>query len=421
MSRPVSIVSISTSRRDQIDRMAEAGLIREGRVFTLSLAPIREQLGPRWDTRSDHIWDGVERALLRKLPPPDVFIRLDDITVLAAIASSSAYDAQVTCTEVLRSVLTFFLGRNADEDVQLARVSDLSGGQLSCVPVDPNAPPPPRPATASPVSRTGAPAPEAGETDCAPASWTPPLAGRSYATPFVTAKGEAIPMVIDVTAVWRLDDGSIAAYALRRRLPHSLGPLSDADREAIDLATFARLNELLVEYKNEGGMFALFVPVYFESISARRQRNNLIGRSADVVDVMRKAVVLEIEGLHAGLPIGRVGEATSLMRPFVRSMMARVSEPAMVERLMSEYAFAALTADGALHRRGFRRLSRLLDVMRRRSRNILLHEVPHEAEDTVRAAGVSHITLPGEDDRRDGRPEPTPWLSEDDPSPNEAD
>ncbi|WP_339915527.1 hypothetical protein [uncultured Brevundimonas sp.] len=420
MSSPVSIVSISTSRRDQIDRMAEAGLIREGRVFTLSLAPIREQLGSRWDTRSDHIWDGVERALLRKLPPPDVFIRLDDITVLAAIASSSGYDAQVTCTEVLRSVLTFFLGRNADEDVQLARVSDVSGGQLSCVPVDPSAPPP-RPAAVPPVSRAGATASEATETDCTPASWTPPLAGRSYATPFVTAKGEAIPMVIDVTAVWRLDGGGIAAYALRRRLPHSLGPLSDADREAIDLATFARLNELLVEYQNEGGMFALFVPVYFESISARRQRNNLVGRSAGVVDVMRKAVVLEIEDMHAGLPTGRVGEAVSLMRPFVRSMMARVSEPAMVERLMSEYAFTALTADGALHRRGFRRLSRLLDAMRRRSRNILLHEVPHEAEDTVRAAGVSHITLPGEDDRRDGRPESTPWVSEDDPSPGEAD
>tara|TARA_R110002012_G_scaffold317745_1_gene534774 strand:+ start:28524 stop:29786 length:1263 start_codon:yes stop_codon:yes gene_type:complete len=420
VSSPVSIVSISTSRRDQIDRMAEAGLIREGRVFTLSLAPIREQLGSRWDTRSDHIWDGVERALLRKLPPPDVFIRLDDITVLAAIASSSGYDAQVTCTEVLRSVLTFFLGRNADEDVQLARVSDVSGGQLSCVPVDPSAPPP-RPAAVPPVSRAGATASEATETDCTPASWTPPLAGRSYATPFVTAKGEAIPMVIDVTAVWRLDGGGIAAYALRRRLPHSLGPLSDADREAIDLATFARLNELLVEYQNEGGMFALFVPVYFESISARRQRNNLVGRSAGVVDVMRKAVVLEIEDMHAGLPTGRVGEAVSLMRPFVRSMMARVSEPAMVERLMSEYAFTALTADGALHRRGFRRLSRLLDAMRRRSRNILLHEVPHEAEDTVRAAGVSHITLPGEDDRRDGRPESTPWVSEDDPSPGEAD
>lgn len=409
VSNSVSVAAISASRQGQLDRILDAGLVKQGRVFSLSLKAIQEQLGPRWEQRKDHVWEALERALSRKMPPPDVFMRIEDTTVLAAIASSNAYDAQMKCAEVLRSVLTFFLGRSADEDVDISRVSGLQDGLLTCEAVDLTAPP-------SALSAFDA-APEPDAAARTPDQWTPPLAGRSYAAPFRDRRGEVVPMVLDVTAVWRLDDGIIGAYALRRRFPQRMGPLNDQEREQVDNATFDRLIELLEEYQREGGLFALIAPIYFETISSRRSRINLLGRCSNVISIMRQAVVLEIQGINSGMPHGRLQEAASMMRPFVHSTMANVMEGAVVESVMREYPFSALVAEVGGRSQGFDRLSYLLTAMRRRTRNVMVHRVPPKAEAFVRSLGVTHITLQETDSRLKSAPSSTLWPDEPAPSP----
>lgn len=404
MSNPVSVASVSASRRGQLERILDAGLVQQGRVFALSLKAIQVQLGPRWEQRKDHVWEALERALSRKMPPPDVFMRVEDTTILAAVASSNAYEAQMKCAEVLRSVLTFFLGRSADEDIDISRVSGLADGELTFETVDLTAPP-------SALARYDA-VPKPGPVARTPDEWTPPLAGRSYAAPFRDRRGEIVPMVLDVTAVWRLDDGIIGAYALRRRLPQRIGPLNDEEREQVDNATFSRLIELLEEYQREGGLFALIAPIHFETISSRRSRINLLGRCSSVRSTMRQAVVLEIQGLSGGMPHGRLQEAASMMRPFVHSAMANVGERTVVDFAMREYPFSALTAEVGGRAQGFDRLSALIAAMRRRNRNVMVHRVPPKAEAFVKTLGVTHITLQDTDTRLKGAPSPTIWPDE---------
>ena len=91
----VSLASLGATRADQLARIAEAGLMQQGRVFLLSLDAIRLELGPRWEGRHELIWDTLNRALTKRMPPPDVFVRINDATVLAAIVSVDPYSGQV--------------------------------------------------------------------------------------------------------------------------------------------------------------------------------------------------------------------------------------------------------------------------------------------------------------------------------------
>lgn len=389
MTAAVSLSEISATRRDQLERILDAGLVRQGRVFALSLGPIQRQLGARWEAKREQVWEAVERALSRRMPPPDVFMRVDDATVLAAVASASAYDGQVRCAEVLRGILNFFLGRSAEEDVEIARVSGLSDGMLSCEALDLAAPVP----AAAPRPDAGRPAPGA-QTG---AHWSPPLGGRSYAAPFFDRRGEPVPMVIEIAPVWRLDLGTVSAYALRRHLPARTPALNDDDREALDNATFDRLVTLLEEYQREGGMFALIAPVFFSTLSSRRSRLNLIGRCGPVLNVMRQAVIFEIEGLSGGIPAGRIRETAAMAGPFARCLTACVTDADQAEAVLREYAFHGVAVQAAQRPWGAEGLGRLISTVRRRTPNVMVHRVlTGDDEDRLRALGASHLTLMGE-------------------------
>ena len=374
--------ALGASRADQLARIEEAGLIKQGRVFLLSLDAIRQELGPRWPTRSEIVWDTMHKALVKRMPVPDIFIRIDDATILAAVASVDAYEGQVRCAEVLGSTLAFFLGRNADSDIKISRVSGLSANALACEPVNLSAPPPPRPV---PVEAVVPPGARNGER------WKPPLAGRNVTAPFTSLEKGTVPMRFEIVPVWRLDQGIISAYAIRRRLPARLDSYSDHDRELMDHALIDLLLPLLEEYRREGGVFALIAPGSFSSAAARRPRLDLVDRCGPVLDVMRQAVMMEIDGLGAGVPSGRIREMASMMKPFFRVLTACVRDPAEADAITRDYAFNGLAIDA--EHLNTAKLETLIRSLRRWTPNLVVHAIPQGTdEERLRALGVSHVT-----------------------------
>lgn len=359
-----------------------AGLVQQGKVFSLSVQSIQRELGARWESKKDQVWEAVERALSRRLVLPDVFLRLNDTIILVAIATADAYEGQIRCVEVLRSILTHFLGRAADDDVRLARVSGVRDGVLTVDAVDLAAPPPPRPAAA------GDGASQAGARPVG-AEWSPPLAGRSYAAPFLNARAQTVDMLVEIVPVWRLDRGLVSAYALRRQLPPRTEATTDDERLAMDIATADRLTALLHEYKREGAMFAIMVPIFYSTVSARRSREKLLERTWEVHDQMRRAVIYEVEGLSAGIPDGRISETAAMMRPFVHSLTACVTDRGQADAVLREYAFTGIAVQD-VHAAA---LEPMLVRFRRRTANIMVHRVrPDSDDDYLRSIGASHIT-----------------------------
>lgn len=373
------LTHLGSSRRDQLDRVIEAGLAAQGRVFALSLEPVRQSLGDRWEVKRDHIWDVAERTLERRLPPPDVFMRVDDTTFVAAVASRDSYDGQVLCADILRGLLSFFLGRNADDDVVLKRVASLDGGGLQCVQIDPFAPRPLKP------SQDTQPAPSRGPED-----WTPPLAGRRH-TAFIQAASHApVEVAFEIVPVWRLDTDSIGAFRIARDVA-DVGALSSAQVEAVDRATIDFLLPLLDEYRQEGGVFALIAPLSFSTLALVRPRLSLIQQWVPVSDLMRQAVILEIQDVDAGVPTGRTGETAAMMAPFFRGLMVGIDDISAAAEALSEHPFAGVVIDGdrlpvpTL-------LGRLIRAARKATRNILLVNGPSGLDEgSLRRAGVTHV------------------------------
>lgn len=381
MPTTVPLTILGASRRDQLDRIVEAGLVTQGRVFALSLEPVRASLGDRWVHKREHIWEAAERALEKRMPPPDVFLRVDDTTFLAAVASVDTYEAQVRCADVLRGLLSFFLGRSADDDVVLTRVAALDGHALLCEAVDLLAQP-----------RSFAPA--QAETDARPRSpedWSPPLGGRRVSTRIATASDDPAEVDLEITPVWRLDHGVIGAYRINR-IWRSLRPPSTAQAEAVDHATIDFLLPILEEYRREGGIFAVIAPLDLGVVMPARPRLGLISRWSEAADVMRRVVILEIEGADAGAPTGRIGETAAMLSPFFHSVMLQVSDQKIASVALREHAFSGVTIDAAkLKVRG--RLGGLIGAVRRFTRNIMLLNAPAGLSDPVlKTAGVTHAT-----------------------------
>lgn len=380
MSLVLSLTALGSSRRDQVERIVEAGLAEQGRVFALSLEPVRQSLGDRWAHKREQVWEAAERALERGLPPPDVFLRVDETTFLAAMASTDAYEGQVRCAEILRGLLTFFLGRSADDDIVLQRATRLGVEGMSLERVDPFSPRPPNPRR-GPI--------DVEPVEKSPEDWVPPLSGRRHVATLFTA-AQRVELELEIEPIWRLDQGVIGAYRIRRIL-RGVGSPSAAQAEAMDQATIDFLLPILDEYRREGGFFALIIPLNFGSVSASRPRMGLIGRWAGAADLVRQVVMLELAGVNQGVPTGSVGMTAALLSPFFKGLLLQVSDEETANVALREHAFhgAVIDAAGLMRRSG---LGGLIRAVRRLTRNVMLLNAPRALDDRVLAtAGVSHV------------------------------
>lgn len=385
---PTPISRLGPSQRQQLDRAIAAGLVERGSVFVLSLLPIRDQSGQKWEVRKDQIWERVERTFSANLPVEDVFLRADEVSFVVAIASCSAYEGQARCVALLREIMTHFLGRPGDESIRISRVTGVSGPDLAGDPIDIHAPPDPRHCKA-PTSR-------AVTASLASHQWDPPLGGRSYAAPFTNLRGDAVEMRLHVVPVWCLRRGLISSYAIRRSYPHSQPPQNDFDQEAADIQIVQRMVELLKEYKQRGGVFALHVPIYFTTAGARRSQVNFLGRCAPVLQLMRQVVVLEIENVTDGIPQSRLQEALSMFSPFVRAVMAGVRVGDQLNISIKACRFSGITIEADPTQSTFENLKYLLARSKRITPNVVVHNIASMpiAESQLAALGVSHVTAP---------------------------
>lgn len=322
---------------------------------------------------------------------------MDDTSVLVAVASADSYEGQVRCVDVLRSLLGFFLGRSVDADVSLSRVSGIEGEALAADPVDICAPPA-RPRHSASTSDQGGRAPE---------DWTPPLTERRSSGTIALSYYGDVSYTLDVVPVWRLDQHTISAYAIRPSLPAGVECLSDLDLEALAHLTIGQLLPILEDYRREGGSFALLAPLPFSVLSARRPRMALLDRCTRFRSVMRTAVIIEITHLHAGAPAGLIKETVAMIRPFVRVVTATIRSATDVTAVSRESAFHGLAVEWRGASAGD--LQSVLRAARRRSPNLMVHGVPtHVPGEHLKSLQATHLSWlpPAQIERVTLRPDP---------------
>jgi hypothetical protein len=388
----------SAGARDTLERISGSDILGSGVVNTIGLDAIRHQLGERWAHKAPRVWEHVERELDRTLGATGIFVRVDDVSYLVAQPGEEGFAAQAVCLTVLQDVLKFFLGELRPGDVSMRMVTSISGGEIGSAPVDPAAlRRRPAPVAPTPAERaTEAVAGPLADHAPAPKPWKPPLAGRTCSIALAPPKREPFDLNLRIEPVWNVKRGLITSFLVER---NGAPPKPEAsDLEEMDVATMAYVSTLLEEHASQGGPLALHVPISFASLAAQRSRERLIRMTRPVREAMRAAMLIEIDGLDAGVPPSRLIEVVGLVRSLCVGVLGRVKPTKSafeavrgcgLRGLVAEAAWLGLGAgDGSARLKAYALMAR--DI----TPNVLIHGLPRpEMVDDATAAGFTHASV----------------------------
>jgi hypothetical protein len=387
---------------DTLERIQNANIVGSGLVNMIGIDAIRDKLADQWQRKAPRVWEHLERELERTLGPTGIFVRLDDTSYLIAQPGEEGFAAQAVCLTILQDVLKFFLGELRHGDINVRSVSDVADGVISSTPLDPvalhkRAATPP---TAAERSADGVNGPLADHAP-APKDWQPPLAGRTLSIPLTPPKRPPINLHLRVEPVWNLRRGVITSFLINRDC--GPGPFEAVDLEEIDVATAAYVATLLVEHAQQGGQLALHVPFNYMTLSTLRSRERLARLTRPVGDSMRSCVVIEIDGLDAGVPPSRLIEVVGLIRALCAGVLGRVrpSKSALAAvrgcGLRGVVALSAWLAPQGPQ--GVARLKAYSSMARDIVPNVLIHGLPNaDLIDEATTAGFTHASVVGGDD-----------------------
>ncbi len=297
--------------------IGSSDLIDQGQALLVSLEPVRQALGPRWESRRAQVYDLVERHFRKHLAPTDIWEQAGETQILVATPGKSTVLAQAYCYRALKEVLTYFLGEVKPADLIVGRVTELSSDRVTVSPVSvadlehADAVSVPKPTPAPPAS-----------SQANLASW-----------PLQTADGQNLRVSFAMEPVMDLRAWAMAGHRIESRIMNlqtgveltssQRRMLLPRDFQQIDLAALERGMSRLAD----GGVPDkpnLIIQLSFASLSNGRARATLLDRARDMQQVMRQAVICELVDVELGVPLGRLTEVMSLIRGFFRSAWVQV-------------------------------------------------------------------------------------------------
>ncbi|MDP2259250.1 MAG: hypothetical protein Q8J89_05995 [Caulobacter sp.] len=327
-----------------LDRFGGQDLLARGAVNIFSLAAIRERAGERWPRRRPDVWAYTERKLAEHLTFQDLSQRVGETDYLVAMTSEDGMAAQAMTLKVLEEVLLHFLGAAEQGDLRVRAVTGLSGGEVSCAPLDPRA---------ILKARKVAPSPAAAE----PAPDIDP-AEEKRRNPHMFATGSGLTLRIDfaVEPVISLRHGVAAAVRIEptvtetvsgRVIPtRAFARLFDSDLATIDLATLHYAG-LYLPRVDAPAARPLIVPVSFRTMAANKGRQALIAAAGEAQGRMKRGLLIELVDVDRGTPQGRLIEVCGLLRTLCRGVFARVQSGRDEMASLREARVAGVTLDAA--------------------------------------------------------------------------
>ena len=388
-------------------RLAESGMVDKGQVVLLGLDAIRDRFEDRWPRKSELVWDAALLHIRRRLGPGDLAARVGEVDAVIAVGGGRER-AQALGLAILQELLIFFLGEARASDLKLNAVAWVSGHELGCAPidpaslagVDPNAvfhhhahahahPHAESPAFAAPPPPVSDP--YMSQPSRAPPSWSSlSLAvgqGRPMSARFVVQS--LIGLRLGLPVGLRID-AQLRDQFTSRPLDPALVGLTTTEALALDLASVDFARDLSNDTEQ------LLTPLSFETVSTSRGRGAVLTRAGAAI---AETPVLEIIGVDAGTPEGRLIETVALTRKSCRAVIARVDLNGDVKAKLRALAGArldGLSIDLAAWpaKEAVERLALFAALARGMASQLYAFSLPsHAALERAAALGFSHATL----------------------------
>jgi hypothetical protein len=320
---------VNADARQALERIQSSPMLTEGRVCLLGLDTVRARLGPRWVGRRDMVYEHLQKTLRRQLGPHAFFLRVSETDFLVAQPGVSRLAGQAYCLNVLREVLTYFLGEALITDIVVHEVNSIEGGRIGAVKLDPAA----LEVEAASFQPGGAPA---TAPPSAPPQPSTRITSQDLWTPFVSHDGRRLRASCQLEPMFQLKTYGRIGYRMTRRVlqlpaqtPLSVAEqqtLTSADIEKLDFATLARGLNRLEQEAGGDRQPSLILPVSYVTLSSQRGRATLAAFFRAAQGSVQQGLICEVCDIE-GVPPGALLAATSLMRPFCLFIVGRLHAP----------------------------------------------------------------------------------------------
>ncbi len=299
--------------------IGDSELVQNGQALLISIAPVKDAIGARWESRKDQVYEVAERHLEKHLSPGDICQRASELHFLVATPGKSPQVAQAICYRAATEVLAYFLGEVKPEDIQVSLVSGLSATSAEV-----------RPYSVAELREADAQARVAPTTRPRPPA---PAPISQVGWPLVTADGQDLRVSFAVDPVMDLKAWAMAGHRIESRIVNRQTEveLTSAQRrillprdfETIDLAALdrglSRLASLEVIDRPK-----LTIQLSFASLSNGRARAALLDRARQHQEILKRAAICELIDVENGVPVGRLTEVASLIQGFFRTLWIQV-------------------------------------------------------------------------------------------------
>lgn len=123
--------SISTSVGDLLRHAGASGAAERGQVHIVSMAAIREVVGPKWPRHAPLVEDFVIRSFRRSARDDDFIVRVNESDFILIQPSRLPMAALNRASKLMREALSYFLGAVKTEHFHISVVDSLEGEALN--------------------------------------------------------------------------------------------------------------------------------------------------------------------------------------------------------------------------------------------------------------------------------------------------
>lgn len=329
--------------------LGEKRALLSGNIHLIGLSRIRSEFGDDWPRVAGRAEELTQKEIQRALGPEDIFTPYDDLSFLIIFANLTTEQAQLRCHEISEEIGRKLLGENFSPEASEVKngVFEVDGSLIF------NA-----------IRKKDLLSNLTGRIDSevlAPSAATDPLdpLGRQEGMPDLSQynldKTQALASIrVLYQPMWNMRRKVVANYfgvasaislfgdqlwddAVRRNYS---GVISSAELDVFVAHTVLRD---AAKYLSEGQRAFIGWPVHYETLASRSSRDSYIQLCRALPEAIRNLLVLELDGLPAGVPTSRVLEMGTILRPYCRGLLVRV--PADYRRF-DVFAGASITGVG---------------------------------------------------------------------------
>lgn len=393
--------------------------IRNGQCHIVSLGPIREALGNRWERNQGAIHDFTLKSFQRDAKDDDLFIKINEIDYFLVQPSRSAMGALSRATALNRFCLDHFLGQSENEDIRVSiiEIAEPEGiiarrateadiaefdrraalGDLDVYPFsgEPIVRPKPKP----PVK----PLPLADLAEDSP-PWEAFGTPRKPLRIILVKRPEGKDLVASyyTEPIWNASRGAVALFQLRSQTYYNTGKgrtliqPDDWTARTLGLIAMRRLthaSEMLESSSPQG--LALSIPLSMHAFAHSSSRFSVMNRLRKIVENPdhQARLFIELDEIPSDVPMQRVSEAVAQIKGFARRVTLRA--PSHQADML---ALARTGADGIIlsldgENTSARRLQRLKNEAKKGGAFLSVDGADHpEVVDLCHATGMREVS-----------------------------